>query len=109
MTDGTYHQTDGEGLPPPINSREEALAWAREQVEQTIQYRLDCNTVFPGDRMRTVRHQQRAHDRWLVKLGGALGVLGALLRTGHLDTRAYMELREEAMATLTPVVVGNSS
>ena len=89
-----------------IDTEEQAKNWIIELVADVELARDDCNVVFPDNQSRTIEHQRRSHRRFLVKHGGALGVLMALHRCGKLSDVAYNELRQKVLSTLAPRVVG---
>jgi len=89
-----------------IDTEEQARNWVIELVEVVRTARRDCNTMFPGDQIKTVTHQKKAYIAFMMKHGGALGTLMALHRCGKLSDVAYNELRQITMDTLAPTVIG---
>ena len=83
-----------------ISSLEEARNWVIELTEELKVARAAC------DFAATVGQQRKAYATWMVKHGGLLGALMALHRTGMLNDVAYNELQAQAMATMTPTIVG---
>lgn len=87
-------------------TEDRARDWVLEQLGSLKEARADCNVYFPGDADKTVRFQQAAERRFLVKHGCVLGMLFALLRCRLLSDVGYTEMRVETMALLGPTVVG---
>ncbi len=104
MQAGPEHSTVGYR----IDTEEQAKNWVLELVQDVELARAECNLVFPDDRVRTVEHQRKAYRRFMVKHGSVLGVLMALHRCGRIGDVAYSGLRQRALNTLGPHVVGNT-
>jgi hypothetical protein len=91
-----------------ITTEQEARNWVIELVDDVESARLSCNVVIPDDQAKTVRHQQRAYTKFMVKHGSALGVVMALHRCRKISDVAYNELRQRVIQTLVPTVVGRA-
>ena len=83
-------------LPPPLETPEEAERWAEALVRDVEAARAAMNVS--GD--TPVRALKRLERAYLLKHGGALGAIGALLRTKHITAVAYNAFVERVRATL---------
>ncbi|MHC4864665.1 MAG: hypothetical protein ACYTEX_11300 [Planctomycetota bacterium] len=98
-----FFETESEDL-----TEEQAHRWLIDQIDALESARLRCNVYYPGDEDRTIETQKAADFRFVMKLGGILGMIVALHRCRLLGDVAYNEFRSKAMATLIPTVVGNT-
>lgn len=68
--------------------------------------RAACNVVIPDNNVVQAREQMKAYRVFMLKHGGALGVITALHRAGRIGDVAYNELRQRVLDTLAPTLVG---
>ncbi len=85
--------------PPKIDTREQALDFARKQVEAVKQ------AVFNMRLAPTAGEQQKLYQVALLRQGNALGTMATLLLLGQISDIAYESLRQQVMATMTPKLV----
>jgi hypothetical protein len=94
-----------------IDTEEQGRNWVMQLVEEVKEARAGCDVrviVPPGgtvDKAAMVDYQQKQYARFMIKHGGALGVIMALHRCGKIGDVAYNELRQIVINTLVPTVV----
>lgn len=91
-----------------IRTEAQAINWVQELIQEMLQWRQQCDVVFPGHPAKTVEHQRRAMWTFLTKQGAVTGALKTLLLCGLMSERAYKELNQQAVNTLIPSIVGTS-
>ena len=88
-----------ESIFQEVLTLEQARTFMLEKVAQVEEARYACNVST------TVKTQQKAYQRWLIKYGETLGSLTTLMHCRVLNDAAYEELRQRVMATMVPTVV----
>lgn len=91
-----------------IRTEQQALNWVNELTAEMMQWREQCNVVFPGKPEETVKHQRRAMWTFLVKHGELIGALKTLRLARLIPERAFKEYNQRAINTLIPDVVGST-
>jgi len=90
-----------------IETIEQAREWVISLVQDMQFFRSLCDIEIPNPTSKQVTEQRRALWKYLQKQGKVMGALEALLFTRMLNEVAYNELRQQALNSLAPTIVGS--
>lgn len=90
-----------------LDTEEQARKWVISLVDDMKTFRAICDVHIPNPTDIQVKAQQRALWNFLQKQGKVMGALTALLLTRKINEVAYNELKQMALNSLAPTIVGS--
>lgn len=89
---------------PEIKTREQAISYLSDLVEQTRIARDACSPPVHLQADMAQEHLKNAYSNYRIRYGRAMGALTTLCHVRLLDHEAYMKFRTEVDETARPTV-----
>jgi len=90
-----------------VANEEQARNWVLSLLEDMQAWRDICTVYIPNPSAIQVNEQRRALWSFLQKQGKVMGALQTLLLTRQINEIAYKELKQKALNSLGPTIVGS--